>query len=336
MVEILDWLLEQDGAQPGVRYFSLVDLLGRPAADPEVIAARQAVMERGPVPAILAAQDPAGFWCEPGAGYNPKYRSSVWSIIYLAQLGADPADRRVQAGGEYMLRHAIATTGAFSAGSAPSGTIWCLAGNLGRALADLGFSGDERWLRAIEILARHVTGEGVAPRDDRQAPLRYYGSGLCAPGFRCSANDKQPCGWGAVKVLQALARVPAAGRTPLIDAAQAAAIDFLLSVDPATAAYPSGYSAKPSSSWFKFGFPVFYITDVLQVAESLAEVDLGADARLAALRALIAAKRDAAGRWKMEYSYAGKIWGEVEDKGQPSKWVTLRALRALGARQGLP
>ena len=54
-------------------------------------------MEQGPVPAILAAQDAAGYWEKPGAGYYPKYRGTVWSIIYLAQLGADP-ERSPRAG----------------------------------------------------------------------------------------------------------------------------------------------------------------------------------------------------------------------------------------------
>jgi hypothetical protein len=42
---------------------------------------------------------------------------------------------------------------------------------------------------------------------------------------------------------------------------------------------------------------------------------------------LIRRKQDAQGRWKMEYTYNGKMWSDVETKGQPSKWVTLRALR---------
>ena len=37
--------------------------------------------------------------------------------------------------------------------------------------------------------------------------------------------------------------------------------------------------------------------------------------------------------WLLEYSDRGKTWGETERKGAPSKWVTLRALRAL---RGLP
>jgi hypothetical protein len=35
------------------------------------------------------------------------------------------------------------------------------------------------------------------------------------------------------------------------------------------------------------------------------------------------------GRWTMHYSYRGKVWCDVEGKGKPSKWVTLRARRVL-------
>jgi hypothetical protein len=38
----LPWLLEPDDANPGVRYFTLRDLLDRPAGDPEIAAARVA------------------------------------------------------------------------------------------------------------------------------------------------------------------------------------------------------------------------------------------------------------------------------------------------------
>ncbi len=104
MSQALEWLLEQDEENPGVRYFALRDLQGQPVDAPEVIDARQSLMGKGPVPAILAAQDAAGYWEKPGTGYYPKYRGTAWSIIYLAQLGADPGrsagpgGRRVPAG----------------------------------------------------------------------------------------------------------------------------------------------------------------------------------------------------------------------------------------------
>jgi hypothetical protein len=331
MSSALDWLLEEDSENPSVRYLALTELLDRPGNDPEVAAARRALMAHGPVPAILAAQDAEGFWEKPGPGYHPKYRGTVWSVIYLAQLGADPADPRVRAGGEQLLANAIAANGLFSLTGTPSGSIYCLAGNLGTALLDLDFGDDERLMQALDMMARYVTGEGIASTDEKAAPLRYLKSGACGPGFRCSANDKLPCAWGGVKVLRALTRMPAEARTPSIQSALEAAVEFLLSVDPATADYPAGYSNKPSRSWFRFGFPLFYVTDVLQTAEALTEAGYGGDRRLAATYDLILSKRDSACRWKMEYSYKGKTWADIEQRGQPSKWVTLRAMRVLRA-----
>ena len=329
MFKAMDWLLEEDVENPGVRYFALTDLLGHAVDDPNVLAARQSVMECGPVPAILAAQDPEGYWEKPGEGYYPKYRGTVWSITYLAQLGADPADPRVQAGGDYLLAHNIATTGVFSYSGTPAGNILCLAGNLGAALLDLGFSGDERLGRALELMARFTTGEEVAPADETKAPLRYFRSGACGPGFCCSANNGLPCAWGAVKVLRALARIPEAERSPTIQSALEITVDFLFGVDPATADYPAGYSDKPSQSWFRFGFPLFYVTDVLQIAEALTDAGYGGDPRLAATYDLILGKRDKAGRWRMEYAYTGKTWADIEERQKPSKWVTLRAMQVL-------
>lgn len=89
----VEWLLESDPINPGVRYFALTDLLGRAADDPEVILARQAVMTTGPVPQILRHQQADGHWGEGRApGYYPKYTGTIWSIIFLAQLGAKGDD----------------------------------------------------------------------------------------------------------------------------------------------------------------------------------------------------------------------------------------------------
>jgi len=106
-------------------------------------------------------------------------------------------------------------------------------------------------------------------------------------------------------------------------------VAFLLGTDPALAEYPNGYNDKPSGNWWKFGFPVFYITDLLQNVEALVRLGYGADPRLANALALIRQKQDAAGRWALEYDYAGKTWGDFGPKKQPNKWVTFRALRVL-------
>jgi hypothetical protein len=327
---LLDWLLEPD--DPGPRYLALRDVGHCPPADRELHAARAAAHRDGPIAGILAAMDGAGYWAEPGPGYLPKYRSTVWAIIALAQLGASAAgDERVGRACAYLLDHSLTPAGQFTASGAPSGTADCLQGNLCAALLDLGYD-DPRLDKAFEWMARTVTGEGIAPMTARGAAWRYY-AGKCGPLFRCGSNNGLPCAWGAVKALLALGKLPPARRTPVIDEAIRQGVEFLLGVEPAEAAWPSGYAEKPSGNWWKFGFPVFYVTDLLQAAEALAALGHGDDPRLARTLDLIAAKADGDGRWPLEYDYAGKLWDGVAfgAKKRPNKWVTIRALRVLGS-----
>jgi hypothetical protein len=321
----IDWLLEEDGENPGVRYFALTDLLDRPADDPQVVAAQRAVMTSGPVPAILDAQDPDGFWVKPGGGYSPKYRSTVWQIIFLGELGADPNDERVRRGCGYLLGNSIAANGAFSVyrKPVPSGAVPCLNGNLLYALQRLGYADDPRVRTALDWQARAITGEG---------PFQYLKSGTAGPDFACSANEGQPCAWGGNKAMRALLAVPSDQRTPVIGRAIEAGAAFLLSRDPAVADYP--YTKRVSSTWFKFGFPLSYWSDVLETTGVLVEAGYGQDPRLANAFELILSKQDDHGRWKLENSLNGKTWADIEEKRKPSKWVTLRVLRVL-KRAGL-
>jgi hypothetical protein len=117
----------------------------------------------------------------------------------------------------------------------------------------------------------------------------------------------------------------------LIERAVEQGTAFLFSADPAEAAYPTGYSDKPSGNWWKFGFPVFYVTDLLQNVEALVRLGYGSDPRLANALKVIREKQDSQGRWALEYDYTGKTWVDVGVKKQPNKWVTLRALRVLKA-----
>jgi len=324
----LAWLLEP--ADPGVRYLALRDLLDRPADDPELAAARREAHDRGPIATILDAMAPEGHWVEPGPGYNPKYRSTVWSITLLAQLGASATlDARINLACAYLLDHALTPLGQFTASGAPSGTVDCLQGNLCWALLKLGYE-DPRLAGAFDWMARTVTGEGIAPNSERDAPVRYY-AGKCGPLFACGSNNTLPCAWGGVKVMQAFGKWPTKQETPVIARAIEHGVEFLLGVDPASAAYPSGWSNKPSGNWWKFGFPVFYVTDILQIVETLVALGHGGDPRLANALKLVREKQDAQGRWALEYDYTGKTWVDFGPKKQPNKWVTLRAVRVLKA-----
>jgi hypothetical protein len=327
----LSWLLEPDS--PGVRYLAMRDLLDMAPADPELGATRRAAHRHGPIAAILDEMEEDGFWARPGPGYNPKYRSSVWSLIVLAQLGASiEEDERIAKASEYMLANGLTDRGQFTASGAPSGTADCLQGNMCWALTTLGVD-ISQLEKAYEWMAHTVTGEGLAPKTNRKAEMRFYAS-QCGPTFACGSNNNLPCAWGGVKVMLAFSVLPAQYRTPLVEQAIEHGVDFLFSVDPAEADYPTGWTDKPSRNWWKFGFPVFYITDLLQNVEALVGLGFKDDPRLGNAFDIIREKQDSQGRWSLDFNYIGKTWLDFGEKRQPNKWVTLRALRVLKAKYG--
>ena len=322
---ILDWLLEP--SEIGVRYLAMRDLEEKRAGK-ELASAKEEAHRHGPIADILGQMQPEGYWVKPGAGYSPKYTCTIWSVMLLAQLGASiAADERISAACGYVLDHSLSWDGHFTFNGQPAMTADCLQGNLCWSLLSLGCS-DPRLDKAFEWMARSVTGNGVAPLSDKKAPVRYTAS-KCGPDFACGSNDKLPCAWGAVKVMLAFSILPELKKSGLVKDAVEAGVRFLFSKDPAKADYPCGYAPKPSGNWWKFGFPVFYVSDILQNAEALVGLGYGRDPRLANTLELIRSKQDCRGRWLLEYDYTGKTWVDFGVKRQPNKWVTLRALRVL-------
>jgi hypothetical protein len=324
----VQWLLESEN--PGVRYLALRDLLDLSPDDKKLKTARKFAHREGPIAHILSKMDEEGFWKRPGTGYGPKYKSTVWALILLAQLGGSvKEDKRIRQACKYYVDHALNPGGQISAmtNNSPSGTVDCLQGNMLWSLMELGYN-DPRMDSAYEWMARTVTGEGVAPMKEKQAPVRYF-AGKCGPTFACGANNKLPCAWGGVKVLLALSKLPSGKRSELIEKAIRHGVDFFFSVDPSTAEYPNGWAAKPSGNWWKFGFPVFYVTDILQIAEALVGLGYAKDPRLANTLELIRSKQDEEGRWPLEYNYDGKTWMRFGRMKEPNEWVTLRVLRVL-------
>jgi hypothetical protein len=322
----LNWLLEDQ--DPGVRYLAMRDLLKLSIDDPELIQARHKAHRDGPIATILSEMDQEGFWINPGPGYLPKYRSTVWSLILLAQLGAScQVDSRIIKACQYYCDHALTEYGQFSASGTPGSTVDCLQGNMCWTMLELGFD-DPRLEKAYDWMARSQTGEGVSSLGDKSTPIRYY-SGKCGPGFKCGSNNKLPCAWGATKVMLAFSKLPQNKRTPLINRAIQQGVDFFFSIDPVTANYPTGWAEKPSSNWWKFGFPVFYVTDILQIAEALVQLGFDNDPRLNNTLEFIKEKQNNHGQWLLDYSYTGKTWGNYGEKKQANKWVTLRAARVM-------
>ena len=281
------------------------------------------------------------------------------AIVFMAQLGADEADPRIRAGCEILLSRYIDSGGSLRGLSlidAPSDFNCCAAGIMGAALIDFGWLDDPRLQTAMEWLAQTITGEGVSDVSNRGTNKRHYKSGNSSPPFACSRhNGDLPCAWGAIKAMIVLNKVPPAQRTRNMNEAIKLGVDFLLSRDPAVADYPFGSGNKPSTRWFTFFYPLGTSADVLQNLEVLATLGQAENPKLTNALELVVSKQNQQGRWPLEQTYkelpdtqeekvfywyhnslrlyiTGKELADIQEmKGQPSKWITLRALRVLKA-----
>jgi hypothetical protein len=307
----IPWLLEEDN--PSVRYFTLRDLLDRRQDDAEVLMAQRAIMTSKPVSDILGAQYPQGYWVKSGRGYSPKYRSTVWQLIFLADLGASPNEAIDNACCFVLENSLFPEQNLFSATKAGTGTVTCLNGNLLHAFMRLGYGDDPRVRRVAQALAERIMKEGF--------------------DCRANASDRHkratwlPCAWGAVKALRAFALIPHQECSATMNEAIAQGVKLLFSHDLVVADYPS-YSGRVGPLWFKLGFPLAYTTDVLEAVDVLAQLGHGGDQRLQGAIESVLTKQDEAGRWPLEQTL-DKTWTKFGKKGEPSKWITLRALRML-------
>jgi hypothetical protein len=161
-------------------------------------------------------------------------------------------------------------------------------------------------------------------------PLGHQRARLSSAG----RTSTSPC-LGAIKALLALARVHVEQRTPHVECAIQQGAAFLSSVDPITAAYPAGWgNTEPSPIWFKLGFPLGFGADILQNLEVLCELGFGKDERLAGAVEWLLGQQDKLGRWRNQSASNGKTWVKIDQQGQPSKWVTLRACSVPKAVHG--
>lgn len=315
----IPWLLEPQN--PSARYLTLTGLLGRSANDPRTLATQAAIPGSGPARAILDAQWPEGYWIGPGIGYSPKYRATVWQVIWLAALGT-PRTEALDRACSYILDHSRLPDGRFSAYKTAQGAVACLNGNLLRAMSQLGVE-DPRLAESTETLAKTVTHNGFRCRFNAPSPKP------------ARMRDGLPCAWGAIKTLGAFAEIPREERSAAVQAAVEEGIEFLLAGDFSRGGYPA--ATGPSPLWQKFGFPLGYTSDLLEALEVLGRLGAGHVPGLAAAVAIVRSKRDGSGRWALEYT-PDNTWASFGQLAKPNKWVTLRALRALkhwGAAQGV-
>jgi hypothetical protein len=298
----IPWLLEPDN--PSVRYWTLRDLLGRPEDDAEVQAARAAVVQSDVVQRLLAAQHPDGYWGDDPRRPYGAARTTAYLVV-LSELGV-PVNDRLHRGCEYFLEASQQPDGGLSEVTGSSSREWyCFTGYMIKTLVCFGCDRDPRVAAAWDYLYRRMAqGEGK--------------------GLNCSnSNDKGPCPWGFVKVLDAVAAVSPDHRTAEQYELAARLAELLLAHD-----WDFGGQEK---RWLSFGWPYQCQSDLLDMADVLARLGHGTDERFGVWVDLILAQQDEQGRWARR---AGIKLIDAGQKNRANKWITFKALRMLKAAAG--
>ena len=332
-----DWLLGEDN--PAVAVMTRRVLLGEPesAATTVLWASRN---EYPPVSAILDAQHADGSWDVLSRDYQ-KYGGSLWQIHFLGELWADGTDPRVQLGADYAFSRQLADGSWSCNGLNPARSIPCLTANVGRALARLGYARDERIARALEFIVdvHRTHGPLVCSAGGSEYTINGY-CHMLAPKLLLflaevprelwpdGTDDVREACVAALRDKQVFRSLPKGSREFFDKVYTAKRADVTAVREEWLSEHPRlEYDDKPG--WRRFGFPLSYNSDALEALAALVAVGEHRRPEYEPAIELVESAADGQGRWTMRTSFNGKMLAGVESKGQPSKWLTLRALRVL-------
>jgi len=322
--EVVQWLLEP--SNPSIRYWALQHFQGLSAKNTEVQTAQQSIQQSPVVKAFLDAQAPEGHWGKPNHLYANKYTATTHTLLILAEFGL-PKIPTIERGIENLFTFQL-NSGHFSTvlpktargyASTVSDTC-CLDANILYYLAHFDYLEDPRTQKTIQFLVDHYD------ESHRGWKCRAY-------PINRDAVFPQECYMGLCKVLKAFSNFPSKHRTPEINHI----INQLAEVIFENQIYmylrnPDG-TRKEKAGWKRFGFPLFYNSDILEVLDTLTRLGIK-DSRMQEAIDLVINLQQPDGKWILKHTFNGKFHHDIEVKGKPSKWITLRALRVLKGQLG--
>jgi len=193
--------------------------------------------------------------------------------------------------------------------------IPCLTGNMVWSLIRLGYLDDPRVQRGIDWITTYQRFDDGAS----EAPKGW-------PYGRRSCWGRHSCHMGVVKALKAPAEIPTDKRNDDVKRTIENGVEYLLKHHIYKRSHDLTRVSK--TEWLRFGFPLMWNTDALEILGILTGLGYR-DSRMEEALDLVVSKQDDQGRWKLENTFNGRFQVDIEQRGKPSKWITLNALRAL-------
>jgi len=315
-MDVLAWLLDGD---PAIRWQVLRDLTG--AAPDEVAAERARVAREGWGARLLAARDPDGLWaggaCFPagyrGGGPGQPWTATMHSLQTLGLLGLDPASPEAREAVDLVARHAR----------------WEHAGQRY-------FDGEvEPCINGRTVETGALFGVDVSGVVDR-----LLGEQLADGGWNCEAEngsvrssfDTTMCVLEGLLAYERAAGTTDGARADAVRAARLRGEEYLLA-RRLLRRLSTGEVVDPA--YLDLAFPFYWHYDVLRALDHLRAAGSPPDPRTAEAVAHVRSRRRDDGRWALDRVHPGDVHLTLEGgAGEPSRWVTLRALRVLAWADG--
>ncbi len=305
---VIAWLLDSD---PAIRWQVMRDLAGAPAE--EVADERARVAEVGWGASLLALQGEDGRWG--GAAWNRGWDSTMHVLMLLRDFGLDPAGEAARrAVGRVRDRVTWKGCGPPQCDNHPF-----FAGELepcinGQVAAVGAYFGQDVGGIVDRLLAEQLPDGGWNCEAENGSTRSSFNTTIC--------------------VLEALLEHElCAGNSPEVTAARLRGQEYLLErhlFRRRSTGEAIERDRKGGGAWTRFAFPTWWHYDVLRGLEYLRRAGVAPDGRVAEAIRLVAEKRGDDGLWPLEVRYPGVMPVELDEvEGQPSRWITLRALRVL-------
>jgi hypothetical protein len=296
-MKAIDWLLDSD---PAVRWQAMRDLTD--ASAHEVAAERARVATEGWGAQMLAAQDPDGRWS--GGTFSPEWIGTFDALHMLYLFGLDPASAEAE--------RAIAPV---------------------HEAARWDYDPNRRfWEGEVEpcINGRVVAIGAYFGQDVKGIVDRLLDDQMADGGWNCEQeNGSTRASFDStINVLEGLLEYErSTGANGEVTAARHRGEEYLLE---RRLLHRLSDGAIPQQRWLDVSFPNKWHYDVVRVLDHFRRARREPDDRMDEALALIESKRAANGRWPLDRAYHEKLLVDLdESEREPSRWITLRALRIL-------
>lgn len=316
---VIDWFLDPAESDPAIRWQVMRDLLEVP--EPEWRAEREKVETEGWGARLLALRDEDGQWAggayfpadfdwegpeaQPGAGQP--WTATTHSLSQLREFGLDPSSEHAQ--------RAVQLIGANAHWEEGNQPYW---------------DGEvEPCINGVTVANGSYFGVDMGRLVERLVEERLDDGGWNCEALNGSLRSSYDT---TINVLEGLLEYErATGGTRASRTARLAGEEYLLE----RALYRRRSTGDPADErYLAFAHPSRWFYDVLRGLDYFRSGFLltgdSPDPRLADAIEHLRSKRTTDGRWRLDWVPPGRTWFDVDDgTGEPSRWLTLRALRVL-------